>query len=43
MKERQMEEEYMQHKEQEKNMIKQCERNGGNNITRRLRNCSIVE
>jgi hypothetical protein len=40
MKERQKEEEYMQHKEQEENIIKQCERKGGNIITRRMRNCS---
>ena len=46
MKERQKEEEYKQHKEQEENKIRQCKREGGNIITRRLRNwssCRVIE
>jgi hypothetical protein len=33
MKEKQKEEEFMQNKEQEENMIRQCKRKGGNIIT----------
>jgi hypothetical protein len=40
MNERQKEEEYMQHKEQEENMIRQCKGKEGNIITWRVRNLS---